>query len=42
VPGVNGQGRTKAEAIENLRGAIELIIEDRREDGLHGASEFGR
>jgi len=37
VPGANGQGRTKDEALESLRGAIELILEDRREDGLRGA-----
>ena len=36
VPGANGQGRTKDEVIENLADAIELILEDRREDGLRG------
>jgi predicted RNase H-like HicB family nuclease len=36
VPGANGQGRTKDEAIKSLRGAIELILQDRREDGLRG------
>ena len=36
VPGANGQGRTKAEARENLADAIVLILEDRREDGLRG------
>ena len=36
MPGANGQGRTKDEAVESLRGAIELILEDRREDGLRG------
>jgi predicted RNase H-like HicB family nuclease len=36
VPGANGQGRTKEEARENLAEAIELILEDRREDGLRG------
>ena len=35
-PGANGQGRTKDEAIESLRGAIALILEDRREEGLRG------
>jgi predicted RNase H-like HicB family nuclease len=29
IPGANGQGRTKKEAITSLRGAIELILEDR-------------
>jgi predicted RNase H-like HicB family nuclease len=36
IPGANGQGRTKEEALESLRGAIALILEDRREDGLRG------
>ncbi len=34
IPGANGQGRTKEEARESLAGAIELILEDRREDAL--------
>jgi len=37
IPGVNGQGRTKDEARENLAEAIALILEDRRDDGLRGA-----
>ena len=36
VPGANGQGRTKEEALESLSEAISLILEDRREDGLRG------
>lgn len=36
VPGANGQGRTKEEAVKSLASAIELILEDRREDGLRG------
>ena len=36
IPGANGQGRTKEEAVQSLRGAIELILQDRREDGLRG------
>jgi len=36
IPGANGQGRTKAEALDDLREAISLILEDRREDGLRG------
>jgi predicted RNase H-like HicB family nuclease len=36
IPGANGQGRTKEEALDSLRGAIELILEDRREEGLRG------
>jgi predicted RNase H-like HicB family nuclease len=36
VPGANGQGRSKQEAVSSLRDAIALILEDRREDGLRG------
>jgi predicted RNase H-like HicB family nuclease len=36
VPGANGQGRTKEQALENLAEAIALILQDRRENGLRG------
>ncbi len=36
IPGANGQGGTKDEARESLAGAIALILEDRREEGLRG------
>lgn len=36
VPGANGQGKTKEEALQSLSDAIALIFEDRREDGLRG------
>lgn len=36
IPGANGQGRTKKECLESLAEAIELILQDRREDGLRG------
>jgi predicted RNase H-like HicB family nuclease len=36
VPGANGQGQTKDEVVESLRQAIELILLDRREDGMRG------
>jgi predicted RNase H-like HicB family nuclease len=36
IPGANGQGKTKQEALDSLSGAIALILEDRREDGLRG------
>ncbi|MEX2317640.1 MAG: type II toxin-antitoxin system HicB family antitoxin [Pirellulales bacterium] len=36
VPGANGQGLSKQEAISSLRDAIVLILDDRREDGLRG------
>jgi predicted RNase H-like HicB family nuclease len=39
VPGANGQGETIEEAKNNLRAAIELILEDRREDILRGLPE---
>jgi len=34
LPGANGQGKTKEECIHNLSQAIELILEDRRQDVL--------
>ncbi len=34
IPGANGQGKTRDEALASLRDAISLILEDRREDGL--------
>lgn len=34
VPGANGQGRTREECLQNLREAIELILQHRREDSL--------
>lgn len=30
VPGANGQGKTRQECLDNLREAIELVLEDRR------------
>ncbi len=36
IQGANGQGKTLEECRENLRAAIELILEDRREDALRG------
>jgi len=32
IPGANGQGKTKEEALKSLSEAINLILEDRRED----------
>jgi predicted RNase H-like HicB family nuclease len=37
IPGANGQGKTVEECKANLADAIELILEDRREDALRGA-----
>lgn len=39
VPGANGQGRTREEALVSLSEAIALILADRREDGLRGLPE---
>ena len=39
VPGANGQGKTVDEAKNNLIEAIELILEDRREDIMRGLSD---
>ena len=39
IPGANGQGRTKAECLTSLSGAIDLILEDRRKDALRGIPE---
>ncbi len=36
IPGANGQGKTKEEALLSLSDAIKLILEDRREDALRG------
>jgi len=36
VPGANGQGETIDAAKDNLRHAIELILEDRRDDLFRG------
>lgn len=35
VPEARTQGETKAEALENLRGAVEFILEDRTTEELH-------
>jgi predicted RNase H-like HicB family nuclease len=36
VPGTNGQGETIEETKNNLRQAIELVLEDRKADILRG------
>lgn len=36
IPGANGQGRTVEECRANLAEAIELILEDRRDDAFRG------
>ena len=39
IPGANGQGLTREECLQSLADAIELILEDRREDALRGIPE---
>ena len=36
IPGANGQGKTKAGCLKSLSEAIDLILEDRRDDALRG------
>lgn len=42
VPEANGQGETREEVLENLREAIQLVLEDGREQGFRGASVIAR
>ena len=39
IPGANGQGRTIEECRESLASAINLILQDRRDDALRGVPE---
>ncbi|TAN24224.1 MAG: type II toxin-antitoxin system HicB family antitoxin [Acidobacteria bacterium] len=39
IPGANGQGRTKDAARESLTAAIQLILEERRNEGLRAVPE---
>ena len=39
IPGANGQGKTKEECLKSLSEAIQLILEDRRQDSLRGVSK---
>jgi predicted RNase H-like HicB family nuclease len=36
IPGANGQGKTKEDCLKNLSDAIDLILEDRRDDAFRG------
>jgi len=40
IHGANGQGKTKPDAIHNLSKAIDLILEDRREDAIRGLPTY--
>jgi len=42
IPGANGQGKTKATALKSLASAIDLILKDRRKDGLRGLPATAR
>jgi predicted RNase H-like HicB family nuclease len=39
IPGANGQGKTKEECLKSLSEAINLILEDRRQDTMRGISQ---
>ena len=39
LPGANGQGETRAACLASLKAAIELILHDRREEGLKGVPD---
>lgn len=39
IPGANGQGSTIEECKNSIAQAIELILDDRREDALRGIPE---
>jgi predicted RNase H-like HicB family nuclease len=39
MPGANGLGESREEALHSLRDAVALILEDRREDGLRGVPD---
>jgi len=41
IPGANGQGRSKEEALQSLQEAVALILEDRHKDGLRGIPQDG-
>jgi len=41
IPGANGQGRSREECLQSLASAIELILQDRREDGLRAVVKVG-
>ena len=40
IPNANGQGKTKDECLKNLSYAIELILEDKREDSLRSIHDY--
>ncbi len=42
VPGANGQGKSREECLANLREAITLILEHRREESLRAVPPNAR
>ena len=42
VPGANGQGKSEQEALEDLKPAIQLILELRLEEGMRGVPATAR
>jgi len=40
IPGANGHGRTIDECRESLSEAIQLILDDRSEDGIQSCERF--
>lgn len=38
VPEANGQGKTKEECLKSLAAAVELVLEDRRQEALSKAN----
>ncbi len=41
IPGADGQGRTKAECLKSQSAAVDLILEDRREDAMQELVAIG-
>jgi predicted RNase H-like HicB family nuclease len=42
IPEGNGQGKTRADALENLADSIALLLEVRREDGLRALPKYAK
>jgi predicted RNase H-like HicB family nuclease len=41
VPGANGQGRTREEALRSLGAAVDLVLADRNAEKAHGVRRTG-
>ncbi|MEM9020767.1 MAG: type II toxin-antitoxin system HicB family antitoxin [Planctomycetota bacterium] len=42
LPGANGQGESEEEALEDLKHAIELVLQTRLEEGLRGVPDTAK